>query len=221
MGYSLRTGVTCRQSGGFTFFLDLDRDRYVAIEGAANAAFDRLVANAPCSEGDQGLVAQFITEGLIVETAGLQRPEPCAHVSTTIDSAIDLAVDRHIKPPASAALARIVLAKWSLRRIGLARTLERLARRKRRRAGHPGVADRLVRISAAFERCNAFASPLDQCLPRSIAVAHRMLDLGLCPTLLIGVRAQPFAAHCWIESGDLIVNDRRDTVTPFAPILMI
>jgi hypothetical protein len=117
-------------------------------------------------------------------------------------------------------MLRIAAAKLSLRWAGLGRTLARLENRNRhRRARDPRAS--LASISLAFERCNAFFSPLDQCLPRSIAAAHRLLDLGHSPTFVMGVRAEPFGAHAWVESAGLIVNDRFDTVEPYTPILAL
>lgn len=221
MGFILRHGVTFCRTGGFTFFLDVERDRYCAIGGNADAGFARLVAGTGLADSDAALIATLVRDGLVVETRGTDRPYPCVHASTPPDSAIDLAERDRLKPSMTVALARILMTRSSLKATGLAATLRRLAARKRRMPPRAAPADTLARVAGAFERCNAVASPLDQCLPRSIAVAHRLLDRGAHPTLLIGVRAQPFAAHCWVEGGGLIVNDRYDTVRTFTPILVL
>ncbi|MEO7679089.1 MAG: lasso peptide biosynthesis B2 protein, partial [Sphingomonas sp.] len=116
---------------------------------------------------------------------------------------------------------RLGLAHASLKWRGLSATLASVARRKMRLHTIAEDYTAIARIALAFERCNAIATPLDQCLPRSIAVAHRMIDRNTRPTLVIGVRAQPFAAHCWIECDDLLVNDRYDTVRAFTPIFTL
>jgi hypothetical protein len=221
MGLILRPGVSFCRTGGFTFFLDVDRDRYFAIGGDADAGFARIVAGGARADGDTLLVATLVRDGLVVATGGAEQPQRCCHPCPASESAIELADRDRLRPPMVIALCRILAAQCALRHTGLGRTLRRLAARKLRVDGRPAPADMSARIAAAFERCNLLASPLDQCLPRSIAVAHRMLDYGLSPTLLIGVRAQPFAAHCWVESGDLIVTDRHDSVRPFAPILVL
>lgn len=225
MGLTLHKDVTFCRTGGFTFFLDIGRDRYCAIGGDADAGFARIVAGAASVGENAALIATLARDGLVVETRGLERPEPCRHAAPACESALDRAERAHLKPPMLVAMARILASKTALRHAGLAGTLRRLEARKaaayRRDVPVDVPVDALPRIAAAFERCNLLASPLDQCLPRSIAVAHRVLDAGLSPTLLIGVRAQPFAAHCWVECGGLIVNDRHDTVRTFTPILIL
>lgn len=221
MGLTLHKDVTFCRTGGFTFFLDIGRDRYCAIGGDADVGFARIVAGAASTGEDAALIATLARDGLVVETGGMERPEPCLHAAPACESALDRAERAHLNPPMLVAMARILASKTALRHTGLAATLRRLEARKATAYRGDGTIDALPRIAAAFERCNVLASPLDQCLPRSIAVAHRALDAGLSPTLLIGVRAQPFAAHCWVECGGLIVNDRHDTVRTFTPILIL
>lgn len=40
-------------------------------------------------------------------------------------------------------------------------------------------------------------------------------------TLVFGVKLDPFAAHCWVERGDVLLNDRPERVERFAPIRTI
>ena len=219
MGYTLRPGVTCCQAGGFTFFLDRDGDRYFAIGGETHAAFNALL-NGVSADTDRHVIG-LIGEGLLILTPGEERPSICGPVDRAERSAVDLA-DRLVRRPAfTAALARVVWARTALRSFGLAQSLKRLEARIQRTDVRPAAPDELAWIAASFERCNAIAKPLDQCLPRSIAAAHRLLDVGLRPTFFMGVRAQPFGAHAWVESAGLIVNDRFDTVYPYTPILAL
>lgn len=39
--------------------------------------------------------------------------------------------------------------------------------------------------------------------------------------LLFGVKLDPFAAHCWVQTDDLVVNDRVETVAAFTPVRII
>jgi hypothetical protein len=220
MGLALRQGVTCCRTGGYTFFLDIERDRYFAIGGEAHAAFEQLVGGA-ASESEKALAVKLVRDGIAVRSDGPEHPACCDHPDRAIESAIDRAERSFSRPPMMIELARIFLAKWSLRRSGLAHGLRRLGARKKDADLRAAGTGELERIAAAFERCNSIVSPMDQCLPRSLAVAHRLLDFGLSPALIMGVRAQPFGAHAWVESENLIVNDRFDTVHPYTPILVL
>jgi hypothetical protein len=37
---------------------------------------------------------------------------------------------------------------------------------------------------------------------------------------VMGVSGRPFAAHCWVQVGDRVVNDTLDHVILFTPILI-
>jgi hypothetical protein len=61
----------------------------------------------------------------------------------------------------------------------------------------------------------------NNCLLDSIALV-RWLGAGGSPaTLVFGVKLHPFAAHCWVQSGALLVNDRLETVHRFTPVRVI
>jgi hypothetical protein len=36
---------------------------------------------------------------------------------------------------------------------------------------------------------------------------------------VIGVKLNPFAAHCWLQVGDVVLNDLPERVAAFTPIL--
>src|SRR3546814_2824721 len=55
----------------------------------------------------------------------------------------------------------------------------------------------------------------DRCLQRSIALQHLLARNGFESSLVFGVRLNPFHAHCWLQNGDLILNDTLEVVGPF------
>jgi hypothetical protein len=48
-----------------------------------------------------------------------------------------------------------------------------------------------------------------------------MLDLSICPELVLGIRLQPFSAHCWVQHGEFLINDTLDRVRTYAPVLVV
>ena len=221
IAYALRSGVTYCQADGFTFFLDIERDRYFAISSPSAASFSRLAERLTLTDHDAGFLDALVEQGLLVAAVDPSTTAPCRHDSTPVESALDLAIPAQLKPPVPAAFFRIWRARRSLRRRGLARTLRDLAARKRQQTTSTTVRGAILDVAAAFERCHRLVSALDQCLPHSVAMAHRLIDVGVAPTLIMGIRAQPFGAHCWVEAGGLIVSDRYDTIRAFTPILTI
>jgi len=76
-------------------------------------------------------------------------------------------------------------------------------------------------IVGAFERLNLIFSPLDQCLPRSLALTHLLMRSGHLTQFVIGVRLKPFLAHSWVQQGDVVLNERVDVARTFSSILVI
>jgi hypothetical protein len=44
---------------------------------------------------------------------------------------------------------------------------------------------------------------------------------GLRPALVFAVRLDPFAAHCWLQHDELVLNDAVDRVGAFTPVLVL
>ena len=81
--------------------------------------------------------------------------------------------------------------------------------------------DGIGRVAAAFARADRYLSPLDQCLPRSLALAEALAGLRLAGRLVVGVRLRPFLAHSWVQTDRVVLNDRPDIVRTFVPLLVI
>jgi hypothetical protein len=59
------------------------------------------------------------------------------------------------------------------------------------------------------------------CLRDSIALLRFLIRRGVAAELVIGVKLYPFAAHCWVQQGPLILNDNLGGAAGFAPILVL
>lgn len=59
------------------------------------------------------------------------------------------------------------------------------------------------------------------CLLDSIALVRWLVTKGCPVTLVFGAKLHPFAAHCWVQSGTLLLNDRLETVHRFEPVRVI
>ncbi|QDH33833.1 lasso peptide biosynthesis B2 protein [Porphyrobacter sp. YT40] len=77
------------------------------------------------------------------------------------------------------------------------------------------------RVGHAFDRARLLRTAADRCLARSLACALMLAGHGIRATVVIGVRRSPFGAHCWAQSGSLIINDTWDETQRFTPLLVV
>ena len=89
---------------------------------------------------------------------------------------------------------------------------------KARRALHVDEI-RLDRLVAAARSARAWVPFEGECLRRSYQLRHFLRTEGMATDWLFGVRTWPFAAHCWLQIGDLVVGDRLERVQFYTPIL--
>jgi len=216
----MRAGISfCRVSGRL-LFLDVPGDRYFCLDDAAERSFARLVGGDQLTSEDRQALDKLIAQGLLHPTDLATPPVPCVPPRAVDTSLLDIG-----RPPRAAGLAASFAAQaraaTALRLRGLDAVLRRVARRKAALPAAPPPRDALEKVAGAFDRLALLATPLDRCLPRSVAVAHRLLDRGVPPDLVIGVKLHPFGAHCWVQHGGAVVNDRVDTVRAFTAILVI
>jgi hypothetical protein len=221
MGYMLRNGLSFCETGGRILFLDIDRDRYFCLTQQSEAGFRRMVADEATAGADALMIKRLVSDGLLVAAPAGARPTACPPARRPARSLLDVPGQAGTGAVASA-LARLGTANLALRMLPLHRVLARLRHRKRKQ-DQPSLAapDATLEIAAAFRRSSRIVSPLNRCLPRSIAAAHALLASGARPDLVIGVRLNPFNAHCWVQCGDTLVNESLDEVRNFTPILVI
>ena len=219
--FALKPGVSFCETAGRILFLDIVANRYFGLSLDAESSFRRLAAAEPLDTADAIRLRAMAQSGLLAAADADLRPRACPPQPKPFHSL----VDRQEHPRAGAvagALARLTASSLALRARPLAAVLARLERRKSVASRAPGDAESVMgEVAAAFRRSMLIASPLDQCLPRSLAAAHRLLDHGVSADLVIGVRLRPFAAHCWVQRGPVLVNETIDQVRTFTPILIV
>ncbi len=60
-----------------------------------------------------------------------------------------------------------------------------------------------------------------RCLFHSLTMLLFLGRFGLRPHWVFGVRKAPFGAHCWLQDGDAVINDRVERVAMFTPIMVV
>lgn len=222
MPLCLRPGLSFCRVADRVIFLDLAADRYFCLSAPAEVALMQYLDEGDRS-GPSAELASLRTMGLLNEQAGCRIPAPCAAPTIPEVSLLDEPLPHVGAMPIVTALGDLAASRVRLKALGLNRTLAAIRRRKAKLADdhnpHPDY--QLRRTIAAFRGADGIISTLDNCLSQSVAVAGRLLREGVATTLVIGVRLGPFNAHCWVQRGDRLVNDRFDMVRMFTPILVV
>ena len=122
-------------------------------------------------------------------------------------------------------VARFILAcakiDWQLRKRDLFRILARIERR--RLLARSSAAIRSVThastLIAAFTDLRALYPRPYLCLFDSLALLEFLATYRIFPRLVFGVVADPFQAHCWLQDGNVVLNDDLEQVGKYKPIL--
>lgn len=216
MGWQLAAGVGFCEVDGELVFLDLRRDKYVALRGNDRAAFERLQAARPNSSDD---MTRLVRTGLIARCDGAEKLLP-----TAIDvPAVDLATREHAgfsSIMACSAAAALRRARRAMQPQNIATVLAASARAKQV-AGFGSSEEALTLVAARYVACR-WAIPVEpRCLIDALALDDILLRRGLVATLVFGVRLNPFAAHCWLQSSERILTGTAAEARNFTPIMVV
>ena len=216
---ALAPGTSFCLVGGEPVFLDLTRDRYFRLGGDAAEGLRLLLSGAPGEELPTDALDRLLNTGLVV-ASDAARIVPAAAPA----AARALVEEEENLAPRSLGLlpeliADMVAVKAALARGGLAGTVER-HRAAKRAAREPVPPDRLAELVRLYRTLRPLIPIQPNCLPDSLALASFLRRRGAVPDLVFGVKLAPFGAHCWLQSGDLVLNDRLGNASDFTPILV-
>jgi hypothetical protein len=229
--FSLAPHVQCCLADNHILLLDLKRGRYFGVPDRAARELRRSVEGlprGPVAGEDTPRAAEvledLVSAGIVLKgsdglpkrkDAPLCAPKyPLIHGYDAVDAVVTA---RHTLRFIRACTSAYVL----LRHFSLETLSRRLTRRASRLALTAPDDPRLRTLVAAFHRLRPFLyTSHDACLFSSLAI-HEFLALhGLRTQFVIGVAASPFKAHCWLQSGDTVVNDSPDHVWQYTPIMV-
>lgn len=200
-------------------FLDVSRDRYLALDPVAEAAFGRArqLLETPASK-DADITRLLATKLFTLADewrpmAPVQIQIPGCQLSPTSTGRLRL-LD----------VPEIWVLLWRARRALILRALEPVLtelRGRRLRVTAPANPADTAALASRFHLSRALVPIARSCLQDSLALGIWLARRGACPTIVFGVKLNPFAAHCWVQTDAAILNDAPDTVSPFAPVLVI
>ena len=232
--YQLSPYVYACSTGRNCMFLDLQRDRYLSVP---QALMDELAPqirawHLPTNlQQRQTLPQEDLTE-LIDDllTAGILRP--CGD---------DFSAPPNMPPPASrdftstsstaaapdtptcraSAFVALLSADFALRRLPLSQIVRRLSAHPSPAGANP-AANHLHAACALAARFRSVRPwyPRDYlCLFDSLALTLFLLRHRMRASWIFGVREDPFAAHCWVQYGAIVLNEHLDRTRLYTPIM--
>jgi Transglutaminase-like superfamily len=193
--------------------LDARADRYWMLPSSAARSLERYCAGADLTDAEQAQIAELVETGVIgIDSGG----DPLAPCSLPIAETSILDITASIKRSSLlAAWFSVTVASSRLRRKGLASSLKRLEEDRQ----HRRTVANYDWHAAAYAGLRMWLSPLDRCLPLSLALAARCASPEV--KLVFGVKLNPFAAHAWVQRGTMVLNDEVHVVRQFTPVLVV
>ena len=232
--------------GNHAVLLDLLRDKYLALDAATSERLAEIVAGwptratgapDPLSAKDAELIKLTIEDltqrGLITTDPDQGKsavPVSVPQPSDTLLAAPEfrehtIAVRPYVQAWRTVALliASITAALW-LRFLPIHRTISKVARAGRvATIEHPAFNESTARqgVSLFYQLRPLLFSAHNACLFDSLVLTLFLRRLGVFPQWVFGIRTGPFAAHCWVQHGHIVLNDSVDNVRSYTPIMLV
>jgi Transglutaminase-like superfamily len=225
-------------SGQHVVLMDLERDKYVAVAPADRlAAWVRgwpvvspHAADSPddADAGARTLVSQMLAHGMLVSDPHIGKPAVPVSAARAARSVVEFDLDERART-GTALLWRFgrsyLQAQLSLKLRPIQAIVETVRKRKTVRAGS-GLRDtdpaRLRALVGTFTRLRPlFYTLRSACLLDSLTLVHFLGAEGIHPDWVFGVKTEPFDAHCWVQQGEVVLNDAPDRVRQYSPILLV
>jgi len=225
--FTLKAGVSVARPGNLFVFLDERHDRYLALTPLQADLFRQLaaakVADEPVPQA-QAFAERLIRLGLVGETPlGLPLLPPQNNFQPTTTRTDLAAGAKRATLGEYARFAACLVRCWYLHRFtSLSRTLLRARMWKARAVNTPDAKEAALALSQAFHVIAPFfISTKDAGRFRSLLLFNFLLSRQAPADWVFGVRAAPFAAHCWVEHSGVVLNDNAENTAQYTEILRI
>lgn len=196
-------------------FLDTGRDAYFCLPGPTGL---ELAPDRRSLHAADGAVALELRNAGLIAVEAPARPS----AASTLRSPTQTLVPLQTEPPAwthvpSATVAVVdVLRRY--RGKPLAQILDTV---EVKRSRDPQATEPLRNIVADFHRWIPYAPLSGKCLLRSFVLMRLLRRQGHDALWVFGVRTWPFYAHCWLQCGDVVLDDDVERVAAFTPIMAV
>jgi Transglutaminase-like superfamily len=225
--------------------LDVNRDKYLCVSRRQfdslgpwlqgweeTAAQPECSAAGPCEEA-RVLADKLLSLEILSESAdGAKHARPITYPSPTEQLDADRPTSSIRSSCAYAPLFFLSAARASTQLQNRAfRSIVASARARKPEGYDPGSAqparDRPLDIEhasylmAVFDSLRLFYPRPYLCLFDSLALVNFLARFDMYPDWVFGVMSDPFEAHCWVQSGNVVLNDTIERVSAFTPIMYV
>jgi hypothetical protein len=215
--WSLAPGVHAVAVDQDLVLLDVAADAYFCLVGAG--AVVTLGLGGAVRVSDPATLNTLLEAGLVV--AG-RKSDPTHPPPRPVASVSNGPAPRR---PTGGTVRRIIHAglatSLDFRRLSFERMLAWAGRRPQGdtwRLASPSPA--LLAIAEEFARFRVWAPFDGACLKRSYMMLRYLRLRGHDAAWVIGVRTWPFMAHCWLQVGEVVLDDH-ERLLPYHPILAV
>lgn len=220
--YVLRDGLSFCRVDAQLVFLDVANDRYFRLPAAMEHALTSHLESGTAPSAD---VSGLVFRGILVEADAPAMP--ALSIPRAMHSAMETpALRRTLRcRDLLDVLCLVAFARFQLKFGSLKAAIEGF--RARSRSATPAqpihgsdTELQLLDAAARFRAARLFVPIEMRCLLDSIAMIRFLHRRGLHAHIVFGVALDPFSAHCWVQAGDLVLNDTVGNVDAHTPILV-
>ena len=212
MKYTVRNDLSYCVVDGHAIFLDVAADRYFHLPDHLERAFIEYVS---ASDRNRSPEAALVERNIMVRGEQEFRDAAQSETSAPSRSASEMAVVD--TGDAVRALPEVMMTTWRCRRRirtwPLREVIDETLRYRAQHCSAPrtscGAAHerRLLRAVDVFQRARLYLPLETRCLLDSLSLFRFLARRGLDSKIVLGVTNDPFAAHCWVQSGNIVLND--------------
>lgn len=207
MRYLVRPNLSYCVIDGCAIFLDVDADRYFLLPDRLERAFLAYACNPDVPH--DGLRELADLEILTPSSTTTELPRD--HIAPRM-SALEL--PPRASQPVVLHVPEVWADVWRCRRM-LKTELFRdvldaiIEYREKHDAAaiHPQEQKRLLQHTDIFRRARLHVPIAPRCLLDSLALTRFLARRQHRGDIVFGVTREPFTAHCWVQAGDLVLND--------------
>lgn len=222
MDYHLPDQMSFGAVGQTIVLLDLAADRYFQLRGAEAV----LLASGEWSERDAPVLESLATKDILRAGPGPAVAPVIVPEPTT--SAVEAAGREAAIGIGEVGLERM-RAALHLRYRGLAATVRRwraasarsaMRRHSPRQAAHVGD-EKAAAVARGYAAARLRLPAARLCVPDSLALLRCLWRRGVGADLFFGVRLDPFAAHAWVQRGEMVLSDSVGAVAEYRAVFRL